>query len=209
VDVGDFFRGLFVGAAIAVPVGPVNLLTVRRTLTYGRTSGVATGLGAALADAAFAAIAAFGLTFLSEFLISQQVWLRLAGGVFLIVMGLRALRLHVSLELAATARPSLFQAALSSFLLTLSNPITLIGFGAVFAAVGVVEKALDTMAATLLTAGAFCGSMAWWCVITTGVGTVRARTSVELIDKLSQLSGALIALFGLGVLATLLPRLWS
>lgn len=208
MDVADFFRGLFVGAAIAVPVGPVNLLTVRRTLAYGRTSGVATGLGAAVADAAFAAIAAFGLTFLSDFLLAHQRWLRLGGGVFLIVMGLRALRMRVSLELAATARSSFAHCALTSFLLTLSNPMTLIAFGAVFAAVGFVEESPDDASAGLLTAGAFTGSFVWWCLVTLGVGRVRARTSTELLDRLSRVSGALIALFGLGVLATLLPGLF-
>lgn len=206
MEFADFFRGVFVGAAIAVPVGPVNLLTIRRTLAHGRASGLATGIGAAVADTFYGAIAAFGLTLLSSFLLAQQLWLRLGGGIFLVVMGVRALRRHASLQLASSERPSLLRAAASSFLLTLSNPITLLAFGAVFGAVGVVDPDLTRLDATFLVWGVFTGSMLWWLSITAIVGSVRARTSAELVGRMSQGSGLVIALFGLGVLATLLPR---
>lgn len=206
MDFADFFRGIFVGAAIAIPVGPVNLLTIRRTLAHGRAFGVATGLGAAVADTLFGAIAAFGLTLISGFLLAEQLWLRLAGGIFLVVMGVRAFRAHPSLQLASNEPPSLSRAAVSSFLLTLANPITLLAFGAVFGAVGVVDPDLTRLDATLLVWGVFTGSMLWWLLITSVVGSVRARSSPQLVHRMSQGSGLVIALFGLGVLATLLRR---
>jgi threonine/homoserine/homoserine lactone efflux protein len=206
VDFADFFRGVFVGAAIAIPVGPVNLLTLRRTLAYGRASGLATGVGAAIADTFYGGIAAFGLTLISSFLLEQQLWLRLGGGIFLVVMGVRAFRAHLSLQLAGGPRPGLLRAAVSSFLLTLSNPITLLAFGAVFGAVGIVDPDLGRLDASLLVTGVFAGSMSWWVLLTAAVGGVRARTSQRLIDRMSQVSGLLIAAFGLAVLATLVPR---
>jgi threonine/homoserine/homoserine lactone efflux protein len=206
VDIADFLRGAFVGAAIAIPVGPVNLLTLRRTLAYGRPSGLATGIGAALADTFYGGIAAFGLTLISSFLLQQQFWLRLGGGIFLVVMGVRAFRAHPSLKLTGgPSRPGLLRAAVSSFLLTLSNPITLLAFGAVFGAVGVVDPDLGRLDATLLVSGVFAGSMSWWLLLTAAVSSVRARTSQRLIDRMSQVGGLLIAGFGLAVLATLVP----
>jgi threonine/homoserine/homoserine lactone efflux protein len=206
VDFADFFRGIFVGAAIAIPVGPVNLLTVRRTLAHGHACGLATGLGAALADSCYSAVAAFGLTLISRFLLSQQLWLRLAGGLFLVVMGVRAFRAHPSLQRASGEPPGLLRAAASSFLVTLSNPITLLAFGAVFGAVGVVDPDLGRLDASLLVWGVFTGSMLWWLALTAVVGRMRSHASPHLLDRMSQVSGLLIAIFGLAVLATLLPR---
>ena len=204
VEAADYFRGIFVGAAIALPVGPVNLLTIRRTLAHGHACGLATGIGAALADTAYSAIAAFGLTLISSFLLSQQLWLRLGGGLFLVVMGVRAFYSHPSLDPASGAPPSLARAAASSFLVTISNPITLLAFGAVFGAVGVIHPDLGELDAGLLVAGLFTGSMLWWLTLTAVVGHVRTRTSPRLLGRLAQASGLLIAIFGLAVLATLL-----
>ena len=204
-DLADFLRGVFVGAAIAVPVGPVNLLTLRRTLAYGRRSGVATGLGAGLADTLYGAVAAFGLTLVSDLLLAGQTWLRVGGGFFLVFMGLRALRSHASPELASDLRPGFLQAAVSSFLLTLSNPVTIVAFGAVFAAVGVVDPDPSRLHASLLVCGVFVGSMSWWLLITDIVGSVRSRTSPLLVRRMSEVSGVLIALFGLGLVATAIP----
>lgn len=204
LEATDYLRGIFVGAAIAVPVGPVNLLTIRRTLAHGHACGLATGLGAALADTTFGAIAAFGITFVSTFLLAEQLWLRLGGGIFLVVMGIRSYRARPSLGAASEIAPNLARAALSSFLVTLSNPITLLAFGAVFGAVGVVDPDLHELDAVLLVAGLFTGSMLWWLVLTAVVGHVRTRATARLLGRLSAVSGLLIAIFGLAVLATLL-----
>jgi threonine/homoserine/homoserine lactone efflux protein len=143
---------------------------------------------------------------ISSFLLQQQFWLRLGGGIFLVVMGVRAFRAHPSLQLAGgPSPPGLLRAAVSSFLLTLSNPITLLAFGAVFGAVGVVDPDLGRLDATLLVTGVFAGSMSWWLLLTAAVSSVRARTSQRLIDRMSQVGGLLIAVFGLAVLATLVP----
>lgn len=201
-ELADFLRGIFVGAAIAIPVGPVNLLTLRRTLAYGRASGLATGLGAGVADTLYGAVAALGLTLVSDFLIERQTELRLAGGAFLVVMGIRAFRAHPRIAAVGGARPGLARAAFSSFLLTISNPVTILAFGAVFGAVGIVDADLDRLDATLLVAGVFTGSMLWWTALTAVVGGVRSRTSPDLLHRMSQWSGLLIALFGAGLLAS-------
>ena len=86
-----FFKSLIIGFSIAAPVGPIGILCIRRTLADGRRAGFISGLGAATADAFYGAIAAFGLTFISSFLINQSIWLRLAGGLFLIFLGIKTI----------------------------------------------------------------------------------------------------------------------
>jgi len=131
-----WLSGLAIGFSIAAPVGPIGVLCVRRTLVEGRTSGFVSGLGAASADAIYGSIAAFGLTLISNFLITQQVWLRLIGGLFLCCLGLKTL-LAKPAEQAATAKGNgLIGAYVSTFFLTLTNPMTIISFAAIFAGLG-------------------------------------------------------------------------
>jgi len=91
VDISFLLKGLIIGFSIAAPVGPIGVLCIRRTLTGGRASGLVSGLGAASADAIYGCIAGFGLAFISNFMISQQAWLRLIGGLFLCYFGLKTL----------------------------------------------------------------------------------------------------------------------
>ena len=87
MEIGFFLKGIVLGFSIAAPVGPIGILCIRRTLQFGRFSGLFSGLGAAAADVVYAVIAAFGLTFISNFLIAGQFWFQLIGGFFLIYLG--------------------------------------------------------------------------------------------------------------------------
>ena len=129
-------RGLVLGLAIAAPIGPIGVLCIRRTLGYGWRTGFATGLGAATADAMYSAVAAFGLTALSGLLVVEQVWLRLIGGVFLGVLGLRTLWTKPASNTANGAPHGLLAAYASTVLLTLTNPSTILSVAAIFAGVG-------------------------------------------------------------------------
>jgi threonine/homoserine/homoserine lactone efflux protein len=194
--------GILIGLAIAVPVGPVNVLCIRRTLTQGWAVGFTSGCGAALADTFYGAVAAFGISFVSSFLLDHQLALRLGGGVALCALGVRSLY-HVPVLAPAAVRASgLAGAFLSAFLLTLSNPLVLLTIGAVFAAVGLAEHELDRAAAALVVAGVLSGSMLWWITMTSGVELLRSRFDERMLRRVALGSGLTLLLAGVAVLAS-------
>ncbi|HEX5679515.1 MAG TPA: LysE family transporter, partial [Desulfobacterales bacterium] len=138
MDLPLFLRGLVIGFSIAAPVGPIGILCIRRTLAEGRASGFLSGLGAATADALYGCVAGFGLTVVSAFLVDQRAWIQLVGGVFLLALGVRTLRSKPAERAAqAAAGRGLAGSYLSTLLLTLTNPMTIISFAGIFAALGV------------------------------------------------------------------------
>src|SRR5215472_10967419 len=142
----DLLKGVAVGIVIALPVGPVGVLCVRRTLFEGPSYGFVSGLGAATADTVFGIIAGFGLTFVRDLLLGYQDWLGAAGGIFLIAVGIKALTTRGDIEPEPVEDEALFAAYASTFALTITNPITILAFAGIFAKVGVSESAgfLDT-----------------------------------------------------------------
>ena len=132
-----FLRGLIIGFSIAAPVGPIGVLCIGRTLTQGRISGLISGLGAATADALYGSIAAFGLTFISTMLINQQGWIRLIGGIFLCFLGIKISLSSPARQAARVKGHSLVSSYASTFFLTLTNPMTILSFAAIFAGLGV------------------------------------------------------------------------
>lgn len=191
-----FLKGLAIGFAIAAPVGPIGLLCIRRSLAEGRLAGFATGLGAATADAAYGAIAAFGLTAISGFLVGQKRWLGLVGGIFLCYLGLRTFRSKPAVEQAEDRPSGLLSAYLSTLLLTLTNPTTILSFVAIFAGFG-LGVSPDYVTATMLVAGVFIGSAVWWLILSGGVGLLRDRVSPGWMQAANRLSGCLILAFGI------------
>lgn len=197
-------RGLAIGFSIAAPVGPIGVLCIRRTLAEGRASGLVSGLGAATADAIYGCIAGFGLTFVSNFLVSQQGWLRLVGGLFLLYLGLKTF-LAKPPEQAATARgKGLVGAYVSTFFLTLTNPMTLISFAAIFAGLGLAGASGSYVSAGALVSGVFIGSALWWFILSGGVGVFREKFNPRSLRWINRVSGAVIAGFGLFALGSLL-----
>jgi len=202
--VGFFLSGILIGLAIAVPVGPVNVLCIRRTLTQGWALGFVSGCGAALADTFYGAVAAFGISFVSRFLLEHELALRVGGGIALCALGVRSLR-HVPVLAPAAARASgLAGAFLSALLLTLSNPLVLLTIGAVFAVVGLADRELDRPAAALVVAGVLSGSMLWWVAMTSGVELLRSRFDERMLRRVGIASGLVLLLAGLAVLASAL-----
>jgi len=195
-----FARGFLLGLSIAAVLGPIGVLCVRRTLASGFAAGFLSGMGAATADAAYASLAAFGVTALTALLVEQRLWLRLVGGVFLLYLGLRTLRARPSLELAAAASVGgLVGAYGSTLLLTLSNPMTIMSFVGIFAGLG-----LGMLAGGILVFGVFVGSATWWLVLASAVTCFRARLSTKAFRAVNVASGLLIAALGVqSLLATL------
>lgn len=197
-------RGLIIGFSIAAPVGPIGVLCIRRTLADGRLYGLVSGLGAASADAIYGFIAAFGLTFISDLLIDSRALLSLVGGLFLLYLGIRTFRARPADNAAAvTGRPGLVAAYGSTFLLTLTNPMTILSFAAIFA--GVASPAAATRAAAaVLVLGVFGGSALWWLTLSGGVGLLRERFNARWLLAVNRISGAIITMFGLLALSSLI-----
>ncbi len=191
-----FLRGLIFGFAIAAPVGPIGLLIIQRTLNFGQVIGVASGLGAASADAVYGSIVAFGLTLLSGLLLDLQTWLALAGGVFLCYLGVRTAMATPATTAAQRETHGMLSAYASTFALTLTNPPTILIFTAVFASVGLVNVAENRLAAVALVAGVFLGSAAWWLLLSGGVSLLRRFVNATTLRWINWLAGGVIVAFG-------------
>ena len=194
-----FLRGLLIGISIAAPVGPIGVLCIRRTLAEGRLSGFISGMGAASADAIYGIIAGFGLTFISGFLAAQQNWLSLFGGIFLCLLGIRTFLSTPSKETIQTESRGLLRNYLSIFILTLTNPMTILSFAAIFAGLGLADSPGDYISATMLVLGVFSGSALWWLLLSFGVSLFRERVTPQWMLWINRVSGLIV--FAFGVLA--------
>jgi threonine/homoserine/homoserine lactone efflux protein len=195
------FKGLAIGLSIAAPVGPIAVLCIRRSLADGRRVGLVTGLGAASADAIYGGVAAFGLTAVSTFLVGQRAWLSVLGGGFLCVLGGRTFLSRPAENAVVGHARGLRSAYTSTFFLTLTNPMTILSFVAVFAALGLGASA-DYVSAVALVTGVFVGSTLWWVMLSAGVALFRSRLSAGVMQSVNRLSGAVIVAFGLYALST-------
>jgi len=207
MELATFGRGMLMGLAVAAPVGPIGLMCIQRTLQDGRIYGLVTGLGAATADTFYGLVAAFGLTFISSFFLQQQVWIALLGGLYLCFLGLRILRSAPPDVAVKNEHGSLLQAYGSTFLLTLTNPVTILSFVAIFAGMGLAQSEDSYLEAALLVLGVFCGSAAWWLLLSGGVSLIRDRFNARAMVWVNRLSGAIIIAFGIVALARLVTGL--
>ena len=196
-------RGIVIGFSIAAPVGPIGVLCIRRTLADGRAAGLATGLGAATADAIYGCLAAFGLTVVTHALLGAGIWIRVIGGAFLTLLGVQTL-LSPPRDEAAKARGGrgLLGAYVSTFVLTLTNPMTILSFLAVFAALGVGTTHPEPLAAATLVLGVFVGSALWWLTLSGGVTLLRARFDARRLRWVNWISGAILVAFGLAAIGS-------
>ena len=204
MDITFFFRGLLIGLSIAAPVGPIGVLCIRRTLAEGRAAGLVSGLGAATADALYGFMAAFGLTFISGFLIRQEIWFRLIGGLFLCYLGAKTLLVRPAgpaLPTPAGGR-GLLAAYTSTLFLTLTNPITILFFAGIFAGLG-AAGAGSYASAAILVLGVFAGSALWWLTLSGLVSVFRTRFDARALRWVNGLSGLVIVGFGLAALFSL------
>lgn len=199
-----FLQSLLIGFSIAAPVGPIGVLCIRRTLAQGRWVGLVSGLGAATADAIYGVVAAFGLTLLSATLEGQTVWFQLLGGLFLIYLGVRTAIAPAATQPATVQKGrGLLGAYLSTLLLTLTNPLTIASFAAVFAGLGLVNETGDRWMGMILVLGVFLGSALWWVLLSGGIGLFRSRFNLRGLKWVNRISGIVLIGFGLVALASL------
>ncbi|HEU5090564.1 MAG TPA: LysE family transporter [Roseiflexaceae bacterium] len=202
MDASLLLRGIALGLSVAAPVGPIGLLCIRRTLTAGRLTGFVSGLGAATADLLYGSIAAFGLTAVTQLLTANLLWLRLAGGLFLLYLGVQTFRSSPAGQAASASGQGLLGSYASTFALTITNPLTILSFAAMFAALGVGAAAASYTEGMLVATGVFLGSALWWLVLSGAASMLRDRLHQRWLELVNRASGLMIVAFGLLALAS-------
>lgn len=199
-----FAQSLLIGFSIAAPVGPIGLLTIQRTLALGPRAGLATGLGAAAADAVYGAVGAFGVTALIDALTAARLPLAIGGGVFLLWLAWRIWRAPIAdraVELPGGS--DLLRCFAGTFALTLSNPATILSFVAVF---GALAGRMAVSAPWTMIAGVLIGSALWWLLLSVVVGHLRERFDARWRRRVNVASAAVLAAFALWQFAALAQR---
>ena len=191
--------GLAIGFGMSVPVGPVGLLVFRRSLLHHVRAGIVTGLGAALADSLLCSILAFGISAVSDFFAKHTATLENVGGFILLLIGYIVWRTSPPKEMpkTPTARPGWFGAFSTSLLITIGNPMTLVGATAIFAGFAIAARLGSHFDALMLVTGIFCGSTLWWVILSTLAGCLRDKASGYWMRRLNQGCGIAVAIFGL------------
>jgi threonine/homoserine/homoserine lactone efflux protein len=194
-----FLRAFIIGISIAAPVGPIGVLCIRRTLANGRMAGFVSGLGAASADMVYGAVAAFGLTTITGMLVDNAFWLKTIGGLFMLYLGIKTFSEKPADQPIHSAQSGLLNMFTSTFLLTITNPMTILAFAAIFAGT-MLGKTTGTP--LVMVAGIFAGSATWWLGLSFGVGVLRDRLTQIHMTWINRISGAIIIAFGLYALAS-------
>jgi len=196
MDIDLLVKGLIIGFSIAAPVGPIGLLCIRRTLEHGQRVGFVSGLGAAAADGLYGLLAGLGLAAITQFLVDQQSWLQAAGGAFLCYLGVRTWLAKPAQASAQAKGEQMIAAFASTFFLTLTNPLTIFSFLAIFSGLGVSPAANGSFAALPLVLGVFGGSALWWWVLSQAAGLLKSRFQTLPLHWINRISGTILLLFG-------------
>jgi len=207
--------GIVIGLVVAAPIGPVNLICIRRTFAYGPLNGFFSGLGAALGDGLFAVVTAFGITAISQLIAGYYTPLRLIGGLMLLGFGIHIFNANVCILRDAeggvspdNGSSSLVRAIASTFALTITNPATLFGFTALFAGLGsLAGESATFLDAAVTVLGVIAGSTMWWFTLTTVVGIFHRHIDTGVMRNINRLFGIIVTGFGVVVLGNLVLRL--
>ncbi len=195
-----FLKGIFIGLLIAIPVGPVGILCIHRVIAKGKLAGFFSGLGAAAADGLYGAVAAFGLTLISDFLIGQHLWIRLLGGIFIVFIGIRMYFAKPVTNIEETVPNTLGRDFLSTFIITITNPLTIMGFLAIFAGLNLINPQRGFLDASILVSGVVTGSGIWWIALIMIFGFIRSKFKFSYLNTVNKIVGILIALLGIAAL---------
>lgn len=203
--------GIIMGLIAAVPIGPVNLICIRRSFAFGPLNGFVSGLGAALGDGIFAAITGLGLTWVAQLIEGYAAIIELIGGAMLVIFGYRAFwapALPREVEEGDKGGSNLFRAMVSTFALTVTNPATLLAFTAMFAGLGGLAGGAGSYSdATFVVGGVVGGSAGWWLALTSVIGLFHTRIDAGVMRMINRGSGVLVVLFGLAVLGHLAMKI--
>lgn len=206
MDLTLFGQGMWIGLSIAAPVGPIGILCIRRSIADGRWIGFLCGLGAAVADAVYGAVAAFGLTMVANAMASQRTLLQLLGGLFLCYLGVRTFRTPPATQEASVRSGGGVTSFASTFVLTLTNPMTIMGFVGLFAGAGLAGNKTNSLGAIAMVTGVFLGSAAWWLFLSWGASTLKNRITSTHLGWLNKISGSVLSGYGLWQVAQFLRK---
>lgn len=198
-----FLKGIAIGFIMAIPIGPIGIMCIRKTLTEGRLSGLIIGLGAATADLFYGCVAVFGLTVISDTLSDQRIWIRIVGGALLLFLGIKTFRAQPKdpkLKISGSGR---LRSYFTVVVLTLTNPLTIFAFIAVFAAFGLGDG-LSFFSAVVLVAGVFIGSCLWFFLLTSGTILFKKKLDLVGLKWVNKIAGILIIISGFIVIGSLL-----
>ena len=198
-----FVHGIVIGIALAAPVGPIAFMCIQRSIAHGRLHGIIAGLGIATADAFYAAVTAFGLALISDFLLARQWFFRLFGGLALIAVGLKIFFAPPPEMKVQADGGSLLSDYSTMLALTLANPLTILFFAIIIPGFGAVISGATWINPALFVIGVFAGEMAWWVILCGSIGSMRSYLTQERLHTINRLAGLVIAAFGVVLIASL------
>jgi len=204
VELEFLIKGIIVGFLASIPLGPVGVLCIQRTINKGRVSGLFSGMGAATVDGFFALVAALGLTFIINFIEQQQFLIQLIGGSVLILLGAKVFNTNPIKQIRKHRRKKnkLIEDYFSVLLLTLSNPLAIFLFVAAFAGIGIVSSNDSHIESSLIISGVFIGAMIWWGALTFFVDLFRKKFRLKQLWWINKIAGILIAGFGVAAMVS-------
>lgn len=193
----SFIDGMMVGFSASVPLGPIGVLCIQRTLQRGRLSGFISGIGAALSDTIYAIIAGFSISYIVSFIEEQFIWINIFGAIILIFLGVTIYRSNPAVQLRRqkSKAGTLIQDFVSTFLLTISNPLAVFLFIAFFAGFGVVHPSSGLVGQLILIMGVFVGASTWWLLLTSVVGLFRSKVNLRRLFWINKIAGGTIIIF--------------
>ncbi len=199
MSIDIIFKGILVGLSVSVPLGPIGVLCIQRTLNKGYISGIISGTGASFADIIYAVIAGFGITFISDFLIAQQSIIRIVGGLFLIFVGIKIYLSNPIKQIREqrTKGKRYLTDFITSFLVTISNPITILAFGVIFSSFSMIDKSTEPVEISMILASVFAGALLWWMTLISIVSLFKKKIRLRNLFWINKITGVLIVIFAI------------
>lgn len=207
MDILVLLKGFVIGFTIAASIGPIGILCIKRSLANGFFAGFFSGMGVATADGAYGGVAAFGLTFISSFLIKQQIWLQVFGVIFLLYLGIKIFSEKTKENTEKVQSKGFFKDYLTMLILTIVNPMTILMFTAAFASFGDSLSSKSYLSASILTLGVFLGSAALYIMLSIIFGLFHKRLKSNIIVLVNKISGGIIIGFVIAISIQLFQKL--
>lgn len=198
-----FITGIVIGVMVSMPLGPIALLIIQKTVNKNRLSGFISGVGVALSDTFYAIIAGFSLTYIVAILKENQLFFQIFGALALIALGLNIFFKNPIKEVRKFRRKgtNYFQDLVFSFLITISNPLVILVFLAILTGSGVVLSISEPYQSFFIIAGIFTGGCLWWLLLTMVIGFFRHKFNLRVLWWFNKIAGITIVVF---VIATVI-----